>query len=141
MRRPVTSPGATRIQCALSSSAQNRSGRSAARFTSSGAVNSEARTSGSVSTVLAGRTLTAPKKFRLPGWATYRCERHPAEHLQLRVPTSGRSSGVAEPPAGAGSCGNVVKRRRRLALPTTDRELAAMAAAAMIGDRSQPVKG
>ena len=65
----------------------------------------------------------------------------PSLRLWPHVPTSGRASGVAEPPAGTVSRGGAVKRRSRLALPTTDRELAAMATAAMIGDRSQPVKG
>lgn len=66
------------------------------------------------------------------------CERHPALHGQLPVPTSRRSSVST----GAGrSIVGAWNRRRRLALPTTDSELAAIAAAAMIGERSQPVKG
>ncbi len=66
------------------------------------------------------------------------CEGHPAVHGQLRASTSGRSSVSA----GAGrSTVGAWKRRRRLALPTTDSELAAIAAAAMIGDSSHPVNG
>jgi hypothetical protein len=62
----------------------------------------------------------------------------PGSHPDERAATTlGRSAEVGY----ATGTGGGVKCRSRLALATTESELAAMATAAMIGERSHPVKG